>query len=112
MSYELNGTTIEANEKGYLDNIDEWSKELALDIAKTESLELTEQHWDIINYLRDEFINNHGNQPNMRNITKAMKAIWGGKVDTKSLYNLFPMDPSKQAGKIGGLPESRRKGGY
>jgi len=112
MAYELNGNTIETNEKGYLANIDEWSEELAPIIAETESIELTDKHWDLVKYLREEFLDNHGNQPNTRNIVKAMKKAWGGKVDSKSLYALFPMDPSKQGGKIAGLPESRRKGGY
>jgi tRNA 2-thiouridine synthesizing protein E len=41
-----------------------------------------------------------------------MSDKWGEKIEAKSLYELFPMQPSKQAAKIGGLPESRRKGGY
>ncbi len=46
-------------------------------------------------------------------MVKAMAKKWGDKsVNAKSLYDLFPKDPSKQAGRIGGLPESRRKGGY
>ena len=46
-------------------------------------------------------------------MTKAMAKAWGEKkIDAKVLYDLFPGDPSKQAGRIGGLPESRRKGGY
>jgi len=43
---------------------------------------------------------------------KAMSEAWGEKVASKDLYELFPKQPSKQAGMIGGLPESRRKGGY
>ena len=45
-------------------------------------------------------------------MVKAMSEIWGEKVKSKDLYDLFPGDPSKQGGRIGGLPESRRKGGY
>jgi tRNA 2-thiouridine synthesizing protein E len=42
-----------------------------------------------------------------------MQSVWDvKKVDTKAIYELFPQGPSKQAGKIAGLPESRRKGGY
>lgn len=113
MAYELNGNSIEANANGYLEDLNDWSEELAHVIAATEEVELGEKHWDVINYLRDEYINNAGNQPNMRNITKEMKSRWNDKsVNTKSIYDLFPMGPSKQAGKIAGLPESKRKGGY
>ena len=81
-------------------------------IAEQEKIELTDKHWDVINYLRDEYINNGGNQPNTRTMVKDMSKKWGQKITAKDLYNLFPLDPSKQAGRIGGLPESRRKGGY
>jgi len=114
MAYEINGNTIETDGNGYLLNQEDWNEELAAMIAVQEGIEeLTQRHWDIINYLRDEYLNNAGNQPNMRNITKGMQSVWDvKKVDTKAIYELFPLGPSKQAGKIAGLPESRRKGGY
>ncbi len=37
---------------------------------------------------------------------------WGKKMDSNYLYELFPGNQSKQAARIAGLPESRRKGGY
>ena len=50
---------------------------------------------------------------NTRNLVKAMARAWDDKsVNAKTLYDLFPGDPSKQGGRIAGLPESRRKGGY
>lgn len=112
MSIEVNGKTIETTETGFLANISDWDEEVAAAIAASEGLELTEQHWDVMNYLRDEYINNNGNQPNDRNLNKAMSDKWGRKVSSKELYDLFPGKPSKQAGQIAGLPESRRKGGY
>jgi tRNA 2-thiouridine synthesizing protein E len=112
MGYEVNGATLETNEKGYLVNIDEWNEEVGKVIAAAEGIELSEKSWDVVNFLRDEFINNNGTQPNDRNIVKAMADKWDEKVNSKDIYNLFPMQPSKQAAKIGGLPESRRKGGY
>jgi len=113
MAIEVNGKSIETTASGFLENIEDWSEDLALVIAREESLELTDKHWDVINYLRDEFINNAGNQPNTRSMVKAMAKLWGDKsVNAKTLYDLFPGDPSKQGGRIGGLPESRRKGGY
>lgn len=112
MAIELDGKTIETTPTGYLVDVNDWSEALAEHIAKEEGVELTEKHWDLMNYLRDEFINNGGNQPNTRAIIKEMGAKWGGKPSQKDLYELFPKDPSKQGGRIAGLPESRRKGGY
>jgi len=112
MTIEFDGKTIETSENGYLVSPDDWSKDLAVYIAELENVTLSDKHWDLINFLRDEYINNGGNQPNTRKIVKAMSDIWGEKIDSKSLYELFPNDPSKQGGKIAGVPESKRKGGY
>ena len=112
MSIEFNGKTIETDANGYLKNAEDWSKELAEHMAGLEGLALTQKHWDLIEFLREEFVNNNGNQPNTRNICKAMSDKWGSSVSQKDVYDLFPKDPSKQGGRISGLPESRRKGGY
>ena len=113
MAYEVNGRTLEATESGFLVNMDEWDKEVAEAIAAVEGVSLTQDHWDVIEYLRDAYINRNGEQPNNRAILKAMQEKWAGRaVDNKALFELFPGNPSKQAGKIAGLPESMRKGGY
>ena len=113
MAIEIEGKIIPTTTSGFLENIEDWSEAIARQIAEQEGINMSDRHWDLINYLRDEFLNNAGNQPNTRNIVKALSKKWQDKsVNAKSLYDLFPGDPSKQAGKIGGLPESRRKGGY
>lgn len=113
MAYEFEEKTIETNANGYLENLEDWSKGLAQVIAESDGLgELTAQHWDIIDFLRDEYINNSQNQPNERSILKAMGEKWGKKVGQKDTFALFPKMPSKQGGLVAGLPESRRKSGY
>lgn len=112
MAVEVNGKILETTETGYLANIDEWNEEVAKALAAQEGIELTERHWDMLRYLRDEYFNNNGNQPNNRSIIKDMSERWGHKVTNKEIFDLFPGNPSKQAGLIAGLPESRRKGGY
>ncbi len=112
MAYEFEGRTIETTATGYLADHADWSRELAGHIAGLEQLTLTQRHWDLIDYLRDEYFNNNENMPNTRAILKAMSEKWSEKIDQRTLYDLFPLDPSKQGGRIAGLPESRRKGGY
>ena len=113
MAYEVNGKTLETTENGYLESMDDWDKSAAEAIAAAEEIELTQDHWDVIEYLRDAYVNHNAEQPNNRAILKAMQEKWPDrKVDNKTLYDLFPGVPSKQAGKIAGLPESMRKGGY
>lgn len=113
MSISVDGAEIPTTATGFLENIEDWSEAVAEVIAAEDKLELSARHWDLINHLRDEYINNGGNQPNTRNLVKAMSKAWDDKsVNAKTLYDLFPGDPSKQGGRIAGLPESRRKGGY
>ncbi len=113
MAITVNDKEVEITASGFLLNAGDWNKEIAQALAVDENVELSDKHWDLINYLRDEFFNNNENQPNTRSIVKAMQQKWGDKsVSAKTLYELFPKDPSKQAGRIAGLPESRRKGGY
>lgn len=112
MAITFDGKEIELTANGYLVDITDWSEGLATQLANDEDLELTKKHWDLINYLRDEYINNGGKAPNTRALIKQMGSIWGEKIGSKDLYTLFPKDPSKQGGRISGLPESKRKGGY
>ena len=113
MALDVNGTSIETTDTGNLVNMSDWNEDVALALANEEGIsELTEKHWDVINYLRDEYINNSGNQPMERVITKAMQDKWGTKLKSKDMYDLFPRAPSKQGTKVAGLPATTRKGGY
>ena len=112
MSIEVDGKTIETDGNGYLVDINDWNEAVAEEIAKAEEIELTKKHWDLVNYLRESYVNENGHQPNNREINKHLAKVWGEKVGSKDAFNLFPGTPSKQAGKIAGLPESKRKGGY
>lgn len=112
MAIEFDGRVIATTATGYLENRDDWSEGLACHMAKLDGIELTDKHWDVMRYLREEFFGNNELQPSTRTIVKAMSEQWGQEADQRSLYELFPGDPSKQAGRIAGLPESRRKGGY
>ena len=112
MAIEFEGKSIDTTESGFLVNIEDWSESLAQKLAREQDIELSDKHWDIINYLRDEYIHHGGNQPNNRTMLKALGSKWGRNVSSKEMYDLFPGNPSKQAGLIAGLPESKRKGGY
>lgn len=112
MSIEVNGNSIETTDSGYLTDHTAWDEDVAKALAQAEGIELTEKHWDVINYLRDEYINNNQNQPMERQLLKDLGKIWGSKPSSKDVYKLFPLAPTKQGTKIAGLPEVHRKGGY
>ncbi len=112
MAIEVNGKTIETDSNGNLVNNQEWDKDVAQALAAADNIELTQEHWDVLEYLRDEYMNNNNNQPMERQINKDMGKRWGKKISSKDLYKLFPLAPSKQGSKIAGLPFVARKGGY
>ncbi len=112
MAIEINGRTIETDDNGNLVNYQDWDKDVAQALAAIEAIELTQEHWDVLEYLRDEFQNNSGNQPMERQINKDMGKRWGKTVSSKDLYKLFPLAPSKQGNRVAGLPYIARKGGY
>ena len=62
MSLEVNGKTIATTDDGYLENTEDWDMDVAQAIADAEELPMTEQHWDVVKYLRDEHVNNGGNE--------------------------------------------------
>ncbi len=105
MAYELNGTTYEHDEEGYLADINVWNKELAELIAKEENLDMSEEHWEVVNFLRD-YYEEYQIAPAIRVLVKAMKKSFGPeKGNNKYLYTLYPYGPAKQACKIAGLPK-------
>ncbi len=112
MALEVNGKSIETDENGNLTDLGAWDEDVARALAAEDNIELTQEHFDVLNYLRSEYLDNGGEQPMERVINKGMSKIWGKKVSSKDLYNLFPGAPSKQGNKIAGLPYIARKGGY
>jgi len=108
MQAEVNGKIIQLSEAGWLENLDEWSEELAVQIAKNEKIEeLTPEHWDIIKEAREYFTEN-GSVCEPRNFSKIMKQKYGkDRSDQKYIYSLFPTGLIKCANKIAGLPRPK-----
>ncbi len=96
---EVDGQQIEIDEDGFLVNTDQWSEACAHYFAKQEGIEeLTEDHWKVINYLRDYFFQ-FGIAPMIRKLCKETG------FSLKQIYQLFPTGPAKGACKIAGLPK-------
>jgi TusE/DsrC/DsvC family sulfur relay protein len=93
----LAGQSVEVNEEGFLVNPGDWSKEIAVDIAKQEGIdELTDAHWKVIDFCRERATET-GSAPTLRQITT------GSDITTKELFALFPKGPAKKVAKISGL---------
>ena len=105
MAYECNGVTIEADEEGYISDVSLWNQELAGMIAESENIEMNDDHWEVVNFLRN-FYEEYQIEPAARILTRAVKKTLGPeKGNSKYLYELFPFGPIKQASKIAGLPK-------
>ena len=102
MEYQVNGTSFPADEEGYLVDITVWSKELADLIAQDEKIDMNDDHWEVVNFLRD-YYEEYQIAPAIRVLTKAVKKSLGAdKGNSKYLYELFPYGPAKQASKMAG----------
>lgn len=97
MEKVIAGKKIAVNEEGFLTNFTEWNKEIGESLAKEANIDLSPRHWQIINYIQDEF-----KKESPLSIRKIGKS---GVVDIKEFYALFPMAPLKTATKIAGVPK-------
>ena len=93
----LAGKIVEVTDEGYLVNRDDWSKEVATEMAKVDGIELTEKHFEVLDYLRKEQA--AGTTLTIRKVGKS------GIVDIKGLYKLFPGGPLKFSSKYAGIPK-------
>ncbi|AWX15389.1 sulfurtransferase TusE [Mergibacter septicus] len=96
---------IATDTEGYLLNINDWSKEVAIAIAEKENLELTDAHWEVITFIQN-FYAEYKTSPAIRMLVKAMAQKFGEeKGNSRYLQRLFPDGPAKQATKLAGLPK-------
>jgi tRNA 2-thiouridine synthesizing protein E len=89
------GKTVEVTEEGYLVNREDWTPEIAREIAKEAGIELSDKHFEVLEYLRKESA--AGTALSIRKVGKS------GIVDIKGLYQLFPGGPLKYSSKFAGI---------
>ena len=105
MPLEVNGKSLETDEEGYLANMSEWQPEVANVMAEIDDCNLSENHWEVINFLR-EYYHEYQIAPAIRILTKAIgRKLGKEKGNSKYLYELFPEGPAKQACRYAGLPK-------
>ena len=87
---------VEFDQDNFMVDPNAWTPEIAEAIAGKLGITLTDRHWVVLNFVRDEF-KTRGEPPTLRRITKSTD------VDTKEIYALFPGGPAKTASRIAGL---------
>jgi tRNA 2-thiouridine synthesizing protein E len=96
---DFGGVTIEVDEDGFIQDPSLWNETVAAALAVEEEVpELTERHWNVVNYIRDYYLK-FGIAPMVRKLCKDTGT------DLRAIYELFPSGPAKGACKIAGLPK-------
>ena len=94
----LEGHSISVNDEGFLTDPNEWDEDLARILARQIGIELTEDHWKAIHFLRQDF-QQHGQTATIRRVSTV------GGIPVKQLFTLFPQKPAKKMAYIAGLPK-------
>lgn len=90
---------IDVNEEGYLTDFSQWDKEIGKCLAGECEIELTDKHWEVIDYLQDK---HHKEEAlSIRGIKKS------GVINIKEFYALFPGGPLKNSTLIAGIPKPK-----
>ena len=100
----VNEQEILLDGEGYLLDLDEWSEDFVHVRAQEEELNLTDEHWQVIRFIRT-FYDQHGVQAPVRDMIKYFKKTWGkDKGNTRYLHQIFPKGgPQKQGNRLAGV---------
>ena len=103
--FEFDGKTFKVTSTGNLVDLHRWNEKVAAYMAKKEGIDLTDAHWEVLNYLR-QFYFEYGVTPMVKILMKYLGEEHGAaKGDREYLYKLFPKGPSRQGSRLAGLPE-------
>lgn len=104
-SFDFEGSEYAVTRAGNLVDLHRWNERVAEFMARKEGIELTQEHWEVLNFLR-RFYFEFGITPMVRILMKHMVEELGPERASKQhLYTLFPKGPSRQGSRIAGLPE-------
>ncbi len=92
------GHEVSVDDEGFMTEYDQWDQTIGSALAEAIGVDMTDEHWEIITFLRDDF-KAQGETATIRRVSSA------GGVDTKRLFVLFPKKPAKKMAYIAGLPK-------
>jgi tRNA 2-thiouridine synthesizing protein E len=94
----IDGRTVHVNDEGFLTDPTEWDEDLARTLAARIGIELTDEHWKAIRFLREDYAT-QGETATLRRIGTV------GGIPVKQLFQLFPQKPAKKLAYVAGLPK-------
>lgn len=89
---------VHVDDEGFMTEYDEWTEELAKQLASNIGIDLTDRHLEVIRFLRQDYAS-QGETPTLRRVTNA------AGIPTKDLFELFPKKPAKKMAYVAGLPK-------
>jgi len=92
------------DDEGYLIEPDSWTEDIARQLAVEERIELGNEHWIVIKFMRD-YYEDHLITPDVRHVMKHLKKKYGA--GRNRMFELFPYGYVKQACKIAGMKRPR-----
>lgn len=99
MKKSIGNFEIDVNEEGYLTDFAQWNKEIGTNLAKEQEIEMTDRHWEVVDYLHDKHQKDEA--LSIRGIKKS------GVINVKEFYGLFPGGPLKKSTLIAGIPKPK-----
>lgn len=100
----VQGRCIVRNHWGELVELDEWSHDIARGLAAKEGLVLTDDHFKVLDFLRQYVIEDGGSREDAHQILRSLEERFEGEGGGRWLYALFPGGPVAQGMRIAGLP--------
>ena len=105
MALTVDGTELETTDEGFLCDWQKWNERVALALARSSGIEISDAHWEILFFIR-RYYQCFKHLPNARVFTKAVRKELGEeKGNSRYLHKLFPDGPLKFACKCAGLPK-------
>lgn len=95
---QINGRDVHVDDEGFLTEYDEWDDDLGAVLAATIGITMTDEHWKVVHFLRDDY-KTQGETATIRRVSTV------GGVPTKELFTLFPKKPAKKMAYVAGLPK-------
>lgn len=89
--------------EGYAEELEPWTEETAIERAREQGIELTAEHWEVIRYLRERFLE-HGQVKSGRVVAEQLEERFSKNGGRRHLYELFPNGPVTQGSHLAGLP--------
>lgn len=94
----LDGHEFHVNEEGFMTDPTEWTEELAPALAAQIGITLTDEHWEVLRFLRADFAET-GETATLRRLSTH------SGIPVKQLFLLFPQKPAKKMAYVAGLPK-------